>query len=197
MNKFGQWLGRLLGQGEEQPLGEGEKKLLANLLVVGLVGLIVMLSFGFFGKSALPKTPPSTQEPLKSSSPEASLERELAGILSKIQGAGQVQVAITMEGSGRREYATNRKETTKDSQQDDTGGKKTSIETTVETQKVLVKGDGMREEALLERELTAKVQGVLIVASGAGDDVVCEKLARCAATFLGVGQNRIVVMEGK
>jgi stage III sporulation protein AG len=177
-------------------LGEGEKKLLSNLLVVGLVGLIVMLSFGFFGKGTPSKTPTPTPQP-QASPPQESLQRELAGILSKIRGAGQVQVAITMEGSGRREYATNRKETTKDSQQDDSGGKKTSIETVVETQKVLVKGDGMREEALLERELTARVQGVLIVASGAGDDAVSEKLARSAATFLGVGQNRIVVMEGK
>mgnify|MGYP000864384546 CR=1 FL=1 len=196
MNKFGQWIGRFLGQGGGQPLGEGEKKLLSNLLVVGLVGLIVMLSFGFFGKGTPSKTPTPTPQP-QASPPQESLQRELAGILSKIRGAGQVQVAITMEGSGRREYATNRKETTKDSQQDDSGGKKTSIETVVETQKVLVKGDGMREEALLERELTARVQGVLIVASGAGDDAVSEKLARSAATFLGVGQNRIVVMEGK
>jgi stage III sporulation protein AG len=193
LRKLGQWLGRLLGQDGKQPLGEGERKLLSNLLVVGLAGLIVMLSLGFFGqKKPQEKFEEPKVETKKSPLLDKATERELADILSKIRGAGQVTVAITLEGGPRREYAANRKETVKTSNRD----QQSSQETTVEEQKVLARKDGMREEPILERELQPAVQGVLIVAQGAADLLVAEKLTQAAATFLGIGTNRIVVMEG-
>lgn len=199
MNKLGQWLGKLLGQEGKQPLGEGERKLLSNLLVVGLVGLVMLLSLGFFSKEAPRKEAPKTSEPKQESLSQSQLlETELATMLSKIRGAGQVRVAITFAGTGKREYATNKKETVKVTQEDvSDGGKRTVEESTTEEQKILAKGDGMREEALIQQELAPEVLGVLIVAQGAADDLVAEKLTRAAGTFLGIGTNRIVVMEGK
>ena len=179
-------------------MGEGEQKLLTNCLVIGLVGLLVLLTFGFSKPSSAPKEAKPRTE-VQAVAPDAQdserLERELAEILSAIAGAGEVKAAITLEGSVKREYAENNKETLKVTKQDD--GKRTVEESVTETQKLLAKRDGLREEAVLEREIFPAVKGALVVAEGAGDPAVAEKLIQAAAIFLGVGSNRIMVMEGK
>ena len=167
MGKFSQWLGKLLGQGS-QPLGEGQRRLLTNCLVVGLVGLVMLLTFGLFQQEPSPRREEEVPSPPREEKLRGTeeLERELSSLLSAIEGAGVVKVAITLEGSSRREYARKNKESLKVTKQD--AGGRTIEESTVEEEPLLAKRDGLREEPVLEREVYPVVKGALIVAEGAG-----------------------------
>lgn len=123
-----------------------------------------------------------------------TLERRLIEVLSKIRGAGRVDVLVTYETNGEIVTATVRQtdEDVKDA--NGTGGSETSRTVrevtepaTVETQ------NGHTPIVLYERE--PLVRGVIVVAEGASDFSVREKLQAAVHAATGIPVARIEVFE--
>ncbi len=120
------------------------------------------------------------------------LESKLEYILGKINGVGNVNVMITLEDTAERIPAVNTtqsKETT--SEEDSQGGVREVIKQD-STQQIVV-GSNKKDSILVIKEIKPEVKGVIVVAEGAEDINVKEKLYKAVKTVLGINGNRVEI----
>ncbi len=160
-------------------------------IIIGFLG-ILFLSLNTSSKENTPEVLDETADTLEEYRTE--LEIDLKNILSKVNGAGEVEVMITFESSWQTIYVKQEKSL------DDTQVK-THQATSEEIQKstfedtyVLVQ-DGSEETGLVEMKLQPKIQGVIIVSKGAEDISVISNLTNAAKVALDVASNRICVIK--
>lgn len=129
-------------------------------------------------------------QPLAGSSASGSikqaLQQELAAILAEIDGAGAVEVSVTLSSEGIKTYATNDRD---ERRQIDESGRSTTIEES-STRDVAVSSGN----PLLLEEKMPEILGVLVVADGAGNPQVQENLTNAASTLLNISPHRVRVM---
>ena len=143
--------------------------------------------------SAIDKIPVSHPE---DNNDIAALEYKLADTLSKIQGAGHVTVQITARNSGRKEYALDIQRTSRTTAEESADITQHTTELQ-EQQTVVQQNRSGTQEALLVQETAPEIAGVLIVASGADNALVQERLLHAAAALLQLSLHQIVVMPGE
>lgn len=130
---------------------------------------------------------------LPGNSNSTGIAAELEAILGQIEGAGQVDVSVTLASSGLKTYAVNvREENRQSEEKDQQGGTKTSVEETVTHDLAVSSGD-----ALLVEEKNPDVIGVLVVADGARISAVREKLSNATATLLDIPVHKVTVLPRK
>ncbi len=105
-------------------------------------------------------------------------EKSLCTILSQISGCGKVEVMISVEGSSEYVYLNKT-----ESKNESSGG---SIKS-----EPLIAGSS----PVLSKVVSPRITGVLIVAQGAGDPVLDEKLISAAAAALGISTANICVAK--
>ena len=138
------------------------------------------------------KSPPETTAPETISAEEdycAQMERELSGMLSQVEGAGKVQVMLTLKTGPASQYQTDRsltasREGEKESQ--------SSEERTV----MIGRGSAYDEPAVVSTAYPV-FQGALIVAEGGADPSVRYQLSAAVAALLGLGVDQITVVKMK
>ena len=117
----------------------------------------------------------------------AALEEKLSQTLSKVQGAGDVTVMLTVQGGSRRVLAENEKNTrTAD-------GRSETQSATV----VVSGGSGLGEEPVLVQQLYPRFQGALVVCSGGDDAQVRLKIMEAVSALTGLGTDKISICKGK
>lgn len=137
-------------------------------LIILAVGLILLLWPS--GKESGSDAPSKASE---LSVPAFSLrdeEERLAQQLTKIKGAGQVSVLLSVEGSVRREPAESGEE-------------------------LLVIGQGSGEKVVDLYYVNPTYMGAVIVCQGAGQPAVRLEITRAVAAFTGLGADAIRVIE--
>ena len=117
------------------------------------------------------------------------MERELSGMLSQVEGAGKVQVMLTLKTGPASQYQTDRsltasREGEKESQ--------SSEERTV----MIGRGSAYDEPAVVSTAYPV-FQGALIVAEGGADPSVRYQLSAAVAALLGLGVDQITVVKMK
>ena len=126
----------------------------------------------------------------------AAMEYKLADTLSQIQGAGHVTVQITAKSSGRKEYAVDTQRTSRTTTEESADTTQHTAELQ-EQQTVVQQNRNGAQEALLVEETAPQITGVLVVASGAGDALVQERLLHAVAALLQLSLHQIMVMPGE
>lgn len=121
--------------------------------------------------------PVSEAEPVSETGYERELEIKLTDIISKIQGAGEVTVMVTSEGSEEKIYAEDRMES---------DGKD-------ETETVIIG----TKEALLKQTKRPEVKGVLVVCGGGDKPQVVEKIVNAVSTVLDIPSGKVYVTKSK
>ncbi|MCL2677570.1 MAG: hypothetical protein FWE85_00780 [Clostridiales bacterium] len=165
---------------------------LGGILAAGLL-LMFLSGRGFSGGG---NTPPAGEE--KGSaydyrSAEQEWERQMEAVLSEIKGAGKVHVLITFASGVSKEYAVNVSESEREqSERSADGSGKESKESTHNS--ALAQENG---KPVLITEYMPQVQGVLVVATGAGSVTVRQELFLAVQALLCVPAHRIVITQGK
>jgi len=108
----------------------------------------------------------------------AALEEKLEDILSQVEGAGEVRVALALDSSSRRVLAQDR-------EQDGDGGASATVVT-------VGKGSGTQEVVPLQ-EFSPSFRGALVVCPGGGDAKVALALTQAVAALTGLRSDRIAV----
>ncbi len=158
-----------------------------------LLVIIVILTI-YFASSGT-NTPAQTQEnPADISALPDSIEAKLRQTLSNIQGAGRVDVMITYESTSEIVPAIS--VDTQTSTTTDTGENGDSTTNTQNTQSeiVTVNGNG-GSSALVLRENSPEVKGVLVIAEGADDIGVKLSLLNAVKTILNVSPDKVDVYK--
>lgn len=152
------------------------------VLLVMLAGLVLL---------ALPDTKDDveTQTDLSSTVEEdfsvEALEQKLEETLSKIDGAGEVRVMLTVQSGMRRVLAQNKSM--------EQGGELLQQE----IENVVVSTGSGTQETVLVQQVYPRFQGALIVAAGGGDPTVKLKLTEAVAALTGLGTDKISICKGK
>jgi stage III sporulation protein AG len=122
------------------------------------------------------------------------LEQRLTEVLSRIRGAGKVDVLVTYETGGEIVTATVR-QTDEDSRNSNgSNGSETSRSVREVTEPATVEtGNGHVPIVLYEKEPI--VRGVIVVAEGASDFSVRQKLQAAVQAVTGIPIERIEVFE--
>lgn len=135
----------------------------------------------------------STDSEVKTSASETEnkdLEDKLTEILSKINGAGDLDVMITFQSSEEIVPAYNSNTTTETTkEQDSSGGERT---TTSSTQNKTMITSNSNDPVILKTS-EAEIKGVIVVASGANDPKVKELLYDAVKTSLQISGHQVEI----
>lgn len=125
---------------------------------------------------------------------EAYLSQELKKILEQIEGAGKVDVWVTLEGSSEKVlYVEKDSETTFLQEKDSVGGMREEKTEHIESM-VLEAQNG---EPYIVKVLYPKVEGVLVVAQGAGDAVIKKNITEAVEVLFGIDAHKIKIAKKK
>lgn len=119
----------------------------------------------------------------------ARMERELASLLSQVEGAGRVKVMLTLKTGPASVYQTDRSVS---SSRDGEKESQSAEERTV----MIGRGSAYDEPAVVSQAYPV-FQGALIVAEGGADPSVRYQLSAAVAALLGLGADQITVVKMK
>lgn len=219
------WLSGLLNPGKRGGRLKGATlKSLLWLGVIAVVGMGVMglgdlfrpaRQAGDTGQSALPVTgaalgavaagtsadgtdaaAASQGIPISVADLESMIERHLERILSHIQGAGEVTVAVSLQTGATYVYGYDETQMSQTTQERDAnGGTRTVTETNSSKEAVVVTQGTTSQPVVVTVELPP-LDGVVVVATGARDSHVKALLARAVQVLYGVPAHRVEVLPG-
>lgn len=171
------------------------KKKIQYLIIILIVIVILAIYFASAGK-AQPKIETQDKPSAVTISSSDDVEQKLKHILSRIEGAGEVEVMITYE-SGTEivpAISVDKQTTTKT----DTRENGTSTTDTQNTQsEVVTIGGSGGSSALVIKEKSPIVKGVIVVSQGADDITVKLNLLKAVQTILNVGPHQVDVYKMK
>ena len=124
----------------------------------------------------------------------AYLEEKLKKMLESVRGLEEVEVMITLESSEERivekDMTAERSQT---EEQDSAGGTRTVSSSNTGYQTVYQ--DGSQGAPFVVKTITPKVEGVLVVAEGAGKGNMTGEITQIAQALFGVEAHKVKVLE--
>ena len=176
-----------------------------RLMLLAALGILLLASSGLFfkdkDKASLEISSAENQNNsagiLAESSYERELEGRLSGLLSKVEGAGRVEVMLTISYGAEIVLAENTSSNeTWTTESDSVGGSRENRTKVTENNKIMMQG-ASGQMPLIVKEIVPKVEGIIIVAEGGGDILVKEALMNAAKTVLGVEMHKVQVLKMK
>ena len=155
-----------------------DKKLLLTV-AAGILGIVFIVISEFIPKSSYKKAETGEQNKNSVSSYEETLEKRLESIISSVDGAGRVQVMVTLDTSEQTQYAKDEKENSK-------SGDKSS-EKSYEKKYVLTDDDG----GVVLKTTEPEVRGVIVVCDGGDNAAVKNGITSAVRAALSVDSNKI------
>ena len=113
----------------------------------------------------------------------AAAEQRMAEALSKIEGAGEVTVVLTVQNGTRHILAEN------------TDRREGQAESRTET--VVISRGGNTQETVTVQEIYPGYQGALVICPGGDDPKVRLKLTEGVTALTGLGADKISISKGK
>ena len=162
------------------------KKMRSNVLLALMLGILLLAagrSFSFSEKDTAALPQKESQQMMFSADRET--ENRMVEILSKVDGAGQVDVMLTYCQTEEKTIARN------EAREED-GTKLRTEQTAI----LLEDGDGATQPLILT-ESSPVVEGVVIAAQGADDPAVCAALNQAAQALLDVPAHKVAVLKMK
>ncbi len=124
-----------------------------------------------------------------------SLERRLQNKLSKIEGAGRVEVVITLENYGESVVEKDNADSTSRRVQEGAEGRNTTEETREVHMETVYQDADRGKEPFVGSEKTPKIAGVLVVAQGADKTAVKQNISDAVMALFQIDVNRIKVVK--
>lgn len=138
------------------------------------------------------------EEAGESGSYAAYWEEKLEESLRFVEGAGQVRVLITLAGSEEQILTRDGKEEVSDTQETDAaGGSRHVSETKMDKSVVRTVDERGQEVPLVVRTVSPEVEGVVVIAQGAGSARVRRDIIEAIQVLFEVDMNRIAIIKMK
>lgn len=136
-----------------------------------------------------------TQEETAEEAYTLYLERKLANLLGKMDGAGKVKVMVTLSDAGENvvEKDTNRQDN-EVGEQDASGGSRTTTEKREESTTVYVE-NGSDSYPYVNRKILPTVEGVVVVAEGGDNPTVVSNISDMVMALFRVEAHKIKVVK--
>ncbi len=151
------------------------------VLLVVLVGAVLLLLPTGGGASAQPD---GTAAGAALDYDPSELEARLEAVLSRVEGAGEVEVVLTVRSGPRQVLAEDR---TQEREGDRESGESTTV--------LLSRGSAGEETVAVEQR-SPQFRGALVVCSGGDDPAVRLTLTQAVSAVTGLGADRISICKG-
>lgn len=122
--------------------------------------------------------------------------RQVADIVSEIEGVGKCKILITYDGSESYEIAYDEETVTTTTTDSDSNSDRTVTNTTTTSKPVTVTVDG-KEQPLVISKSPAKIDGIVVVAQGGDDVSVKIDIINALCALLDVDGSKIKVYKMK
>ncbi len=173
-----------------------------KLAAVSLLGVLLILLGNLLGapeentthRQAPPEKNETEPSPSAGRREETELEDKLQAILSKVKGAGRVEISVSLSGGTVKKYEKNIVKETKVTEEKGAQGVTRTTNEVKENMQILTNREKGEEKPVVVTEEKPVVRGIIIVADGAGDSKVKEHLLRAAQAGLDVSANKITVL---
>ena len=185
---------------------KNRRKLIENAVMVIIIGVIIIIAGSTFfsgkdkpeARDSLAESTESVQTSAAAATSSGDTELKLKYILSQIDGAGKVEVMITYS-TGKENipaYDTKTSENSTD-EKDSGGGTRKISQSSSDSAIVFKSGVNGEKIPVIIKEIEPVVKGVLVVAEGASNPQVREKLNRAVQVLLDIPVHKIQVIERK
>ncbi|MFZ5633641.1 MAG: hypothetical protein ACOY40_12435 [Bacillota bacterium] len=204
----GNWLNRFIKSGDGG--GAGPSKINSKKMWWLAGAILLGISLIFLGNSGNQPPLPAgekvadtgeaaadrTAQKTLMAAEEEVLAAKLQSMLEKIEGAGSVRVTVRLATSARESYAINTTTGRKTTVEKDQGGGTRTINENTDTSQLVIARDGKGDSPVVEMESASRVAGVLVVAGGAANPRVKERLFEAVRVALNVEPHRVLVLPG-
>lgn len=160
-----------------------------NIEVAIAIIVLALILIIYAGVTTINK---NKDEDVNTDSESDNLEIRLESILKEINGAGEVKVMITYDGS--IEYVTANTSNINTNTTTDTTRTNTTTSTTISP--IIINKDGSSGPVII-KEIEPGIKGVIIVAEGANDLMVRLELMRAVMVALDIGAQNIEIFAMK
>lgn len=174
-------------------LNEKDKKKISWLICLAVVcGISLIAISGLEKEEVISKDESNNivQEDINNEASKSTLEEKLKNILSQIEGAGELDVMITYESSEEIQPAFNTNTTTEKTKEVDQQGGERTVTTSSENKTMITSSSS---EPIVIKTNQPKINGVIVVASGAKDPTVKETLYSAVQTALQVQGHQVEI----
>lgn len=176
-------------------LNEKDKKKIYSLLSLTVVCGICLIAMSGLNldqedNSESKSSSNEISEDLSQITNDLSLESKLKNILSQIEGAGEIDVMITFESSEEIQPAYNSNSTTEKTEEKDAQGGERTVTTSTENKTMITGGSN---DPIVIKTTEPKIKGVIVVSSGASDQVVKQNLYSAVQTALQVSGHQVEI----
>lgn len=178
-------------------LADKKGGLVKNIFAAVLFGVLLILAGDMIaGTGSKNEKNEIVQHPVDENSYIDELETKTKDILSKVSGAGNVEVMITLSNSGESVYAQENKKSSSQTDESASQGDMRGIASETEENTVVTvnNGDGSTSPVVI-KEMTAEISGIVIVAEGGDDVIVKNALIRAAQALFDVSANKVEVFK--
>jgi len=127
---------------------------------------------------------------------EAILEKRLEEVLAHVDGAGEVRVMITLKNSGEKVLQSDSSLSQSDTEEQDSQGGTRTVKELDESNTTVILSDGTADTPYITKETMPEVEGVLVVAQGAGNSAVKQSIYEAVQALFGVPAHKIKVLKG-
>lgn len=166
------------------------------IIISGFIGIALIFLSGFLKEQPSKPKEVNEEDIITTQQYAKQLEDNLTSIISRISGAGETKVLVTVENSTETVYATSGKKNTEaceDRVNGETTKKKESDDS--ETQYITVKDSDGTEKALAITEIQPTVKGVVVVCSGGDNSLVQQRIINAVTTALNITSKRVCVTK--
>lgn len=155
------------------------------VIALGAAGLLLILLSGFLPNSKNDEKQPENESCADTAQSYCEdTEKRLKEFLENIDGAGEVEVYLTVGSGEQYVYAAEEKKVRTDSK-------------TEEEEKYVIVGGGNSREPLIERVETPEITGAVIICTGCGNPVVEERIYKAVSAALDIPTSKIFVTKMK
>lgn len=170
------------------------KKLKKEQLVIGMLAvvLLIVILIPVPGKEEEEQAVEKAEETVSKPMETETMESQLKEILQKISGVGQVEVFISYRDSGK--IVIEKDESVSEEliqEADSNGGTRTTTTSRNEKQTVY----GAADMPYVIQELSPTVEGVLVVAQGAGNVSIKKQIQETIEALFGLDAHKISIMK--
>lgn len=191
---------KILKRIREQFKNLEDKKIIGYLIVILISASFILV----FLKGISPKEQKDIKGVIKEDSIEYNsevrvedyagiLEKRLVYILKKLQGVGEVSVMLTLEDSSEKIPASNTTKSRESTKETDAEGGIREIIREDESNQLLNSSDNI----VVLKEIRPNIKGVIVIAEGADDAEILEKIYLAVQTVLGLTANKVQVFSSK
>lgn len=156
-------------------------------VVIMLVAIILYIGISLDSKKVSSESSNTTTGYISTLEYCERLEGKLEDIISQIDGAGNVKVMISVDGSPELLYV---------SDTDIKTSTTTNGTTTTTSSSPIIIGNSGNSSGIIMTEKLPNVKGVIVVSSGAGDTKIKLSILNAISTLLDISVDKITILKG-